>query len=149
MTMIKLYPVARSKVLRTCVAVLCSFTFWAATNYCNLEALAAHPAQGEDSGQHHPAAGHHPGAVPTPDDEDSLCCATLHAVPVTKVDMTPKSLSQWIDPVTVVLGRDVLTTRSRSTIGWSPPERGPTPEPFYRTTYANHAPPVFLPSLTL
>jgi hypothetical protein len=145
MTMIKLYHVARSKVFRTCVAVLCSFAFWAATNYCNLEALAAHPAQSENSSQHHSVDDHH-GVVPTPGGEEALCCETLHAVLVSKVDVTPKSLLQRTDPVTIeALGRDILFASPRSAIGWSPPERGPTPPtPFYRTTYANRAPPVCL-----
>lgn len=131
------------------IALASSFAFLLATNYCNLEAFAAHPAHSENSSDHHSAGDHH-GAAPTSDDE-ALCCETLHAVPVSKVDVTPNTLIRWVNLATVEIAeRDVLIPPARSSIGWSPPERGPTPAaPFYRTTYANHAPPGYPASLTL
>ena len=146
MLMDKRHTLKQREFLPAATALSCAFTFFVAINYCNVEALSAHPTPSEGFGHHHSTEDHHDGAVPTPSDEDALCCATLHAVPTSKVDVTQRSLIQRINPITVeVFGRDFPIPPARSASGWSPPERGPTPlTPFYRTTYANHAPPAFL-----
>ena len=138
----------RQNGLRKSAVLLLSFAFFSATNYCMLETLAAHPTHGGNS--HHSDASDHPGEKGFPtsgNDQDALCCATLHAVLPSKSDIHP------VRPITgilqlAVLGpskSSVLVQPSRSAIGWSPPEREPPPAAaFYRTTYANHAPPVCL-----
>jgi hypothetical protein len=124
------------------VALASSFAFVLAANYCNLEALSAYPPQSESSDHHHSAGDHHNSAVPTSGDEESLCCAALYAVPGSKLETSPSLSIHRIElQAAKISGHDVIVIPPRSAISWSPPERGPTPAtPFYRMTYANHAP---------
>lgn len=138
--------------VRAWVAGVCSVAFVGAVNYCDLEAFAACPAHTDDS--HHAAEpAHHHGESPaTPashhEQESLTCCAAMQAVTAPKVAFQLASSPAWrLQPL--VLGSSWITSLlepSRPASGVSPPTREPPPpaRPFYRTTYANHAPPVCL-----
>jgi hypothetical protein len=131
-------------------AILCSVAFFGAVNYCNLEAFAAHPTQSHDA--HQSASTEHPeegSSAPTHHhDEDSVsCCAAMQALATSKSDFNLASSPAWqLHPV--ALQSSWLASffePSRTASGLSPPTREPPPaRPFYRTTYANHAPPACL-----
>ena len=138
------------KPLSRWLPIVCSVAFLGAINYCTLEALAAHPAQSHDS---HPSAStkHHDDESSTPahhHDQDSVsCCLAMQAVVTSKIPFHPTSnLAGQLHPW--VLQSAWPGSRLENTCtanGLSPPTREPTPaRPFYRTTFASHAPPVYL-----
>ena len=128
-------------------AVVAVFTFLLATNYCVCEAFTGDHAHAESS-HHHASAGYHDEQTPTSQDQHDVCCSTLQAVisssgTLQVASLTPTGLLPF-----------VLSLSSKSTpraqvaavlSGLSPPTQVPPPRlPFYRTTFANHAPPVHL-----
>lgn len=134
----------------TWFVILCSVAFIGAVNYCNIEVFAAHPAQHHDA---HQAASteHHDedSSAPTHHhDEDSVsCCAAMQALVTSKSDFSLASSSAWqLHPLPLPsLRLASFLVSSRTVSGLSPPAREPTAvRLFYRTTYANHAPPVRL-----
>lgn len=131
--------------------ILCSVAFFGASNYCNLEAVAAHPAHSERS--HHATASEHQdndaSSTPAHDHEDAsdACCAAVQAVTSPKIAFHLTSNLAWqLHPLMVRASwLTSLLDPIRAASGLSPPPREPTSvRPFYRTTYANHAPPVRL-----
>lgn len=126
-------------------AAFCAFAFLTASHYCALEAFAAAPAHHEDSSH---AEGHGHGAgLPANGDDGELCCIALQAILLPKSDLSfarsdapvfqlPALETQW---------PELPAHLPRAASGLSPPIRDPVPSaPFYRTTYASHAPPVCL-----
>lgn len=151
-------------------AVVCSAAFFAVSNHCNLEALAAHPVSSEschraadraaiEAAKEVPhAAGHaassarghsrtssapaHPGK-----NNSVTCCAAMQAVTAPKADFRLASNSAWqlALPALQPAWLAAFLEFSRTASGLSPPAYEPIPaRPFYRTAYANHAPPRFL-----
>ena len=136
--------------IRAWFAILCSVAFFGAINYCNLEAFAAHPTQSHDAHQS-ASTGHHEedSSAPTHHhDEDSVsCCAAMQALATSKSDFNLASHPAWQRyPLALPSLRLVsFLTAFRTASGLSPPVREPpSARPFYRTTYANHAPPARL-----
>jgi len=137
--------------IRVWFAVVCSVAFFGASNYCNLEAFTAHSAHGESS--HHAAAPTHhdeessSAPVNHHEDESAACCAAMQAVTTPKADFYLTSSSAWqLHPLVVESSWITsLLEPSRTASGLSPPVREPPPaRPFYRTTFASHAPPAYL-----
>ena len=119
--------------------------FLLAANYCICEAFSS-DAHEEASHQHAPA-GHHDEQAPASHTQSDPCCAAMQAATTPKVDFQLASSPAWqLQPL--VLESSWITALlepSRTASGLSPSAREPTPtRPFYRTTYANHAPPVRL-----
>ena len=140
----------RQQRSRAGLALLCSVAFLAASHYCNLEAFAAPPTQSDDTHQS-ASAEHHDGDSSAPthhDDEDSVsCCAAMQALAISKSDFNLASHPAWqFHPLALhSLRLASFLTPSRTASGVSPPVRDPPPaRPFYRTTFANHAPPAHL-----
>ena len=121
-------------VLNTLLACLCSVVFLLASQYCALEAFAEH------HDEHAPAApGHH--------DEAGQCCAAMQAVVVSRANIHIASSPAWplhplaLESVWLVS----IFEPSHAATGLSPPtQASPQARPFYRTTFASHAPPVYL-----
>ena len=133
------------KVVSARTAIVVSFTFLTATNYCSLEAFAEHV----ESSHHHEEASprSHDEGSSIPDHDQDSCCATLQAI------VTPTTNLHLVHPSAAALSFLALSTSGTTTLidvahvasGLSPPAREPTPTvPFYRTTFASHAPPIFL-----
>ncbi len=121
-------------------AVVSALTFLCATNYCAVEALAEGPIHHEG-----PSGHSHNEGVPTPKDQSDPCCSTLQAVVTPPFNLLivagPQPLFQEV-PLQSPNGVRVADL-SLAPSGLSPPARAPTPaRPFYRTTFASHAPPV-------
>ena len=140
----------RYHVLHTGIAFSAAVAFLAAINYCNLEAFAAHPTQSHDTHQS-AAAEHHDEKSSTPahhHEEGSVsCCSAIQAIATPESNFNLASSPAWQFQPLVLQSVWVVSflEPSRPTSGLSPPAREPTPSrPFYRTTYANHAPPVCL-----
>jgi hypothetical protein len=133
----------RLKPLRGWVAVISAFAFLAAANYCTLEALAAHPAADETS--HHSDS--HDAGVPARGDDGELCCMALQAILQPKTDFGLARSDALVFQLPALQARqpELPAHLFRVTSGLSPPIRDPAPRtPFYRTTFASHAPPAFL-----
>ena len=122
------------------IAVGCSVAFVGASNYCNLEAVAAHPAGHQhDEESSTPAHHHEEGA--------GVCCSAMQAITTSKFDCHLASSPAWQLPPLALQSVWLVSflEPSRTTSGLSPPAREPTPaRPFYRTAFASHAPPVCL-----
>ncbi len=127
------------------IGLLCSTAFFAASNYCVLETLAAHPAPAE--GSHHSDTAGHDSGIPARGDDGELCCIALQSVllPATDLHLARPNVPVHSLSASEAPCPKLPITSPGSTIGWSPPERGSPPAtPFYRTTFASHAPPAFL-----
>lgn len=128
------------------VAVVAAFAFLFAINYCACEAFSADHAHSGPSQQHSPT-GHHDEHAPTSQDQSDPCCATLQAVVLSPGTLQVASSTPTVLPSVVSRGA-AITLRTQLVAvpsGLSPPVREPTPaRPFYRTTFANHAPPARL-----
>lgn len=141
----------RRNSIRAWFAILCSVAFFGASHYCNLEAFAAHPAHSE-SARHAASSAHHDDeSSSTPadhhEDESVACCAAMQAVTTPKVDFHLASSPAWpLHPLALESSLiPSLLEPSRTPSGLRPPAREPPPvRPFYRTTFANHAPPASL-----
>jgi hypothetical protein len=128
------------------MAAVAAFAFLLAINYCVCEAFSADHAHNEPAQQHSPA-GHHDDNTPTSQDQSDPCCATLQAVVFSPGTFQVASSTTTVLPSVVSLGAEITLRTQLATVsnGLSPPARAPTPRlPFYRTTYANHAPPARL-----
>lgn len=137
----------RARQTQVC-AWIAMVAFSVAINYCAWEAFATPPAQNESS-HHHETSDHHPeGEHPTEShDEVAGCCETLQAIITSKLDTTAGVVvTQPLDhPRFNVRPLVSLLESSCSTSGRPYPAREPPQErPFYRTTFASHAPPAFL-----
>lgn len=123
----------------------CGAIFLWAIIYCQLDAFVPHP--GESSHQE-ASAEHQDGTLPTPGhDEASLHCNTVQSLIALKFDvlLNPVTAQPFQATALESLQPDAFGEPFRLASGLSPPTRAPTPRtPFYRTTYANHAPPVRL-----
>jgi len=121
-----------------------SGAFLLATNYCVCEAFSGDHAHAESS-HHHAPAGHHDESPS--DHEYDPCCSTLQAVVTPHSNLLLTAGSQLLFQEVPLQSANVARVASLSLApsGLSPPAREPTPtRPFYRTTFANHAPPVRL-----
>ena len=131
-------------------AVVCAIAFLGASNYCNVEAFAAHPTPRQEA--HHSAtAEHHDEQSTTPahhhDDGSLACCSAIQAITASKFEFRLASAFAWQfhPPAPQSSWFASVPEPSRTASGLSPPAREPTPaRPFYRTTFASHAPPVSL-----
>ncbi|GEM_PF-5010848 len=118
--------------------------FVLATNYCAYETVTNGHARADGDYQRAPA-GHHDESSSSHD--HAACCVTLQAVVTQQPSLllagASQPLLQEIPLQSVHLIRSVDLSLAPS--GLSPPAREPTPaRPFYRTTFANHAPPAYL-----
>lgn len=136
---------------RAACAILCSVAFVGASNYCNVEAFAAHPAHSKGFHDAASSAHHDDESSSTPADhhEDALvaCCAAMQAVTTPRGDFHRASSPAWqFQPLVLESSWfSSLLEPSRTASGVRPPAREPTPaRPFYRTAFASHAPPAFL-----
>ena len=127
------------------VAWVVGGAFVVATHYCVCEALNSDHAHADRSHEHAPG-GHH-DETPSNNAYDP-CCATLQAV------VTPQASLLLFAPGSQTLFQEIPLQSNNvarfvdvplAPSGLSPPAREPTPtQPFYRTTFASHAPPVCL-----
>jgi hypothetical protein len=131
-------------------AVVCSVAFFGAGNYCTLEAFAAQPSQACET-PHAAIPEHHdegPSAPTHHSDAGAVaCCSAMQAIAASRVDFRLTPTPAWqLHPFALQPSRFVsLLEPSRTANDLSPPPREPTPaRPFYRTTFASHAPPVSL-----
>ena len=130
----------------------CAFIFLVAGSYCNLEAFIPHSHS--DSPTHHGSAAEHhehPASVPSHDDHEQeasdICCEAIKTVVVPTVTLElPQFAHELLHPyVAVAVWSGAFVESHRLATGLSPPTRAPTAQqPFYRTTFASHAPPVSL-----
>jgi hypothetical protein len=134
----------RNGLLVPSIAALAAFAFLLAINYCVCEAFSADHAHNEPAQQHSPA-GHHDDHIPTSEDQANPCCATLQAVIFSRGILQVASSTPTLLPSIASLGVEITLRTQLATVpsGLSPPAQALPPRlPFYRTTYANHAPPV-------
>ena len=138
------------KISTSEIAVVCSFAFLAASNYCNLEAFAE-PTHHHPSSHQSASAEHHEDGASTPSNQHEehsvFCCSAMQAVVASRLSYQLASSSVWqLHPLileSVWLVSVFAPTRTAS--GLSPPtQESPPARPFYRTTFASHAPPVSL-----
>ena len=140
----------RQTSLNTWMAVVCSAAFLGASNYCNLEAFTAHLTRCHETHQSAATKDHdEESSIPTHHhDEGSVaCCAAMQALATSKSEFNPASHLTWqlypLAPHSLQWASFLAPSRAAS--GLSPPAREPTPaRPFYRTTFASHAPPICL-----
>ena len=134
------------------IAIACSLAFLGATNYCNVEAFAEQSSSHHDTHQAASANHHHDEKTPSPaqhhDTDCSVtCCSAMQAVVVPQQQYRLAASLTW-HLQDLALESQWLASfvePSRTASGLSPPAREPTPaKPFYRTTFANHAPPICL-----
>ena len=136
----------RNNLVISGIAAVAAFAFLLAINYCVCEAFSTDHAQSESSQQHSPS-GHHDESGPASNNQSDSCCATLQAVVFSPGTPQSASSTPTLLRSIVSLGADMPLRTQLTAVpnGLSPPIREPTaPRPFYRTTYANHAPPVRL-----
>ena len=136
----------RNSLLVPGIAAVAAFAFLLAINYCVCEAFSADHTHSEHS-QQHSSSGDHDEDGPASNNQSDPCCATLQAV--VSSSGTPQVLSSTptLVPFSASLNSEVTphTQLAYAPSGLSPPVEAPPPRlPFYRTTYANHAPPVRL-----
>ncbi len=113
-----------------------------ASNYCVCEAFSSRHTDSSHH-QHAPTSSHHEES-PSNHEVDP-CCSTLQAVVTPHSTFLlvagPQLLFQEVPLETASIVR--LVDLSLAPTGLSPPAREPTSaRPFYRTTFASHAPPV-------
>ncbi|MBI3996455.1 MAG: hypothetical protein HY352_02225 [Candidatus Omnitrophica bacterium] len=111
-----------------------------ATNYCAYEAFSGGHAHVNDTHQHAPVDHHDE----SPSRANDSCCSTLHAVVIPQFTLLLARGSPLL--------RQAMSLQAIPLVGFidlsaipnnlSPPAHEPIPaRPFYRTTFANHAPP--------
>ena len=142
------------KTLRSVLVLLCGVTFLAAANHCGLEACAGHPADSEgahpQAHSEEPAEHHHGESSPAHDscpDEQVMCCSSLYATPFPKIEIKSGWVRTGLLEAADVSGffSRISPTSANMTTGLSPPLHELIPRVcFYRSTFASHAPPVFL-----
>ena len=140
--------VEQRKAIYAWTAIVMSVAFFWAMNYCNVEAFTAHSPDSQTSDQTAPAE-RHDGDSPAPNhrNEAVMCCTAIQAIMASRFEFQLSSSATWqLHPlVPQSLWLVSLLEPSRTTSGLSPPTREPTPAgPFYRTTFASHAPPAYL-----
>ena len=120
-------------VLNTSLACLCSVAFLLANQYCALEAFAEHHDE-------------HAPAVPGHHDEAVQCCAVMQAVVASRANLHVASSPAWqLHPLAFESVFVSVFEPTYAASGLSPPtQESPPAKPFYRTTFASHAPPVHL-----
>jgi len=128
------------------LAVILGIALVTATQCCTLEALGAHAASPDHS--HQQEATDHHGNSPSPGkSQEVLCCFALQAIDTaTSVSIRLGTLNPRIlRPLAFCTPRiDTSFELTRIANGLSPPAREPTlHRPFYHTTFANHAPPLY------
>ena len=127
------------------IAMGCCVTFLLATSYCSVEALLTHSAQDEHASHHQPTDHHDEDSRTPSHDQATTCCVTLQAVLASKVEFSLYRVAGIPSVDFESLRPATLIALSRFAHGLSPPTREPPPaRPFYRTTFASHAPPVQL-----
>jgi hypothetical protein len=143
-TMLRSLP--RNRRVITGLAAVAALAFAVSMHYCVCETFAGSHPQADASHQHDPSS-HHDTEHSSPGSQSDPCCSTLLAI------TTPRENFNLVGSSAPVLQARLLHTPSLTPLvelsmaptGLSPPPRAPTPRlPFYRTTYANHAPPVRL-----
>ena len=137
-------------------AIVTAFVFFAASNYCNVEALIPHACHGEAADHHEMAAAEHDHDAHDEqpahhhDETASACCKTIQAVVATPAQLSLHTV--WLAHAlpTESLWTGSLVESLRLASGLSPPSREPPSKlPFYRTVFASHAPPISSPRRTL
>ena len=140
------YTIRQGKLLSG-IVFLCGFAFLVAVNHCSLEAFAEQ-ASSHEALHHRETAPDYPENSPVHNhDEGSVCCSTLKAIPASKsFEIRPSLTTSFLSPFEHRASwSDTLLESSDVTTGLSPSaQESPPATPFYRTTYANHAPPVCL-----
>ena len=133
---------ARKQGVRV-LAWVAGTAFLLATHYCICEAFSSSRGHVDSSHQHAPASHHDESPS---NHEDDPCCATLQAVVTPHSALLvagPQLLFQEVPLQAANIVR--LADLSFAPTGLSPPAREPTSaRPFYRTTFASHAPPIHL-----
>lgn len=132
--------------LPACLAIALSIALVVAMQYCTLESLTQHSAQGS----HRPESEGpcHEGDLPPGKAPETLCCFALQAI-----DTSPPVVHQ-IRPSAIGIVHsfvfdapriEIASWQARVTNGLSPPAREPTPHTFFfRAVFASHAPPLYL-----
>ena len=138
----------RQKFIVAGCALLAAVTFLIGINYCAREELVHGPSH-HGHAHTNDASSHHENDSQPQSSEHQFdhCCSTLQAIALAPSNLT-------LSPIRILLlhalalravGEDLSRALSYVPTGLSPP-REPTPHvPFYRTTFANHAPPLLLP----
>lgn len=134
----------RQRVLISCIVAAAAASFLLAANYCSCEALMDGHS-GRAGAHHHDRAGHHDhdGDQPSNDRSDP-CCSTLHAIPtpLARLLLTTPSQTLLLRLPASAVAPLALALLTQAPTGLSPPAPAPWPQrPFYRTTFASHAPP--------
>ena len=130
-------------------AVACSVAVVWAITYCNVETFVPHATASEGS-QHHASSDHAAPELPPSDhhDDSTLHCETiLNVVTAQRLEVHVSSRPTGVLRPLVWAGLEsnALLELPHVASGLSPPTREPPPaRPFYRTTFASHAPPVCL-----
>ena len=129
-------------------AIVMVFVFFAASNYCNVEALIPHACHSEAADHHEMATAEHDHdahdeqSAPHHDETAAACCKAIQAVVATPthINLHTIRLAHALPMGSLWTGSLVEPLRLAS--GLSPPSREPPPKlPFYRTAFASHAPP--------
>ena len=131
------------KTLRSALVLLCGVTFLAAANHCGLEACAGHHSE-EPGGHHHGESSPAHDSCP---DQQVMCCSSLYATPFPKIEIKPGWVRTGFLETADVLAPflRISPTSANIVTGLSPPLQEVIPRVcFYRSTFASHAPPVFL-----
>ena len=132
------------------LALLGSVAFFGAGNYCTLEAFQAPPAHHERVCHAGSAAHHADESSPQPahhHEGGSRCCVAMQAIAASRLDVHLASpATRLLHALTHErLGSVYVRAAARLARGVGPPLRAPMPaQPFYRTAFASHAPPVCL-----
>ena len=122
----------RHKFLVVGCTLVAAFTFLIGTNYCVYEELVQ---------------GHHERDSQHSDDQFDPCCSTLQAIALSPLNLflaqAPPSILHALALLLVEESPSVALAYAPT--GLSHTARAPTPHaPFYRTTFAPHAPPLSL-----
>ena len=138
-------------LLKAGLAALGSLALFGAVNYCTFEAFVAQPTDHERT-CHAASAAHHGGdssSLPVHHHQGAslACCAAMQAIAASRLEgpraATPTHPLHLL--ASGVWGGAAVRESTRPARGVSPPRQEPAPvQPFYRTTFANHAPPARL-----
>ena len=132
-------------IIASC-ASLAAVTFLIGINYCACGELVHGPSH-HGHAHTNDASSHHENDSQPQRSEHQFdhCCSTLQAIALAPSNLLLlPMLTRWLHARALrAVGEDRSGALSYVPTGLSPP-REPTPHiPFYRTTFANHAPPLF------
>jgi len=136
---VDMYSIKSQRFLVDGLAVIVGIAIVTASQYCTLESLT----------HRHEAAGHHhEGHLPSSGKgQEGRCCFALQAMEATtRVTIQPRVVNtRTLHPFAFEEPRTYTSFEpTLSASGLSHPAREPTlHRPFYYTTFANHAPPLY------